>query len=172
VAIFQFIPFFGPFVSWAPPVVAAILTQPEAIIPIILVMAVGWFITMNVVQPRVMASSVGIHPVVVLVSVLIGLRIQGVIGAIFAIPVAAVISAFFFHYLNRTQGGPRDVTSRAARRVEEREGRPVRVPTPPAVTAPGGTPAEAGAGAAAGAARSTTIATATETANPTNEDDT
>ncbi|MEA2027110.1 MAG: hypothetical protein U9O18_10510, partial [Chloroflexota bacterium] len=50
-----------------------------------------------------------------------------------AIPVAAVISAFFFYYLNRSQGGPRDVTSRAARRLEEREGRPVRVPTPPSV---------------------------------------
>ncbi len=135
VAIFQFIPFFGPFLSWAPPVVAAILTQPDALIPIIVIMAVGWFVTMNIVQPRVMASSVGIHPVVVLVSVLIGLRLQGVIGAVFAIPVAAVISAFFFHYLNRSQGGPRDVTSRAARRLEQREGRPVRIPTPPAVGA-------------------------------------
>ena len=140
VAIFQFIPFFGPFISWAPPVVAAILTQPDALIPIIIIMAVGWFVTMNILQPRVMASSVGIHPVVVLVSVLIGLRLQGVIGAIFAIPVAAVISAFFFHYLNRSQGGPRDVTSRAARRLEEREGRPVRVPTPPAVGVPTGSP--------------------------------
>ena len=138
VAIFQMIPFFGPFVSWAPPVVAAILTQPDAIIPIIIVMAVGWFVTMNIVQPRVMASSVGIHPIVVLVSVLIGLRLQGVVGAIFAIPVAAVISAFFFHYLNRSKGGPRDVTSRAARRLEARQGRPVRVPAPPPVTAPGG----------------------------------
>ncbi len=138
VAIFQMIPFFGPFVSWAPPVVAAVLTQPDAIIPIIAVMAVGWFVTMNIVQPRVMASSVGIHPIVVLVSVLIGLRLQGVVGAIFAIPVAAVISAFFFHYLNRSKGGPRDVTSRAARRLEARQGRPVRVPAPPPVTAPGG----------------------------------
>jgi predicted PurR-regulated permease PerM len=136
VAFFQFIPFFGPFVSWAPPVVAAILTQPEAIIPIAIIMGVGWFVTMNFVQPKVMSSSVGIHPIVVLVSVLIGLRLQGVIGAIFAIPVAAVISTFFFHYLNRTQGGPRDVTSRAAKRVEEREGRPVRVPTPPVVGSP------------------------------------
>ncbi len=141
VAIFQFIPFFGPFLSWAPPVVAAILTQPDALVPIVIVMAVGWFITMNIVQPRVMASSVGIHPVVVLVSVLIGLRLQGVIGAVFAIPVAAVISAFFFHYLNRSQGGPRDVASRAARRLEEREGRPVRVPTPPAVGVPSVAPA-------------------------------
>ena len=131
VAFFQMIPFFGPFVSWAPPVVAAILTQPDAIIPITIIMGVGWFVTMNIVQPRVMSSSVGIHPVVVLLSVLIGLRIQGVVGAIFAIPVAAVISAFFFHYLNRSQGGPRDVASRAARRLEARKGRPVRVPTPP-----------------------------------------
>ena len=133
VAIFQFIPFFGPFISWAPPVVAAVLTQPDAVIGIILVMAAGWFVTMNFVQPRVMASSVGIHPVVVLVSVLIGLRLQGVVGAIFAVPVAAIISAFFFHYLNRSQGGPRDVTSRAARLVEQRQGHPVRVPGPPVV---------------------------------------
>jgi predicted PurR-regulated permease PerM len=153
VAIFQMIPFFGPFISWAPPVVAAVLTQPDAIIPIIVIMAVGWFVTMNIVQPRVMASSVGIHPIVVLVSVLIGLRLQGVVGAIFAIPVAAVISAFFFHYLNRSKGGPRDVTSRAARRLEARQGRPVRVPAPPPVTAPGGASlATAPATAASGSA--------------------
>ncbi|CAN5465781.1 AI-2E family transporter [soil metagenome] len=138
VAIFQMIPFFGPFFSWAPPVVAAVLTQPDTVVPILIVMAIGWFIVMNIVQPRVMASSVGIHPVVVLVSVLIGLRVQGIIGAIFAIPVAAVISAFFFHYLNRSQGGPRDVTSRAARRLEERQGHPIRVPTPPPVAGPAG----------------------------------
>src|SRR5262245_8197760 len=72
VAILQMIPFFGPFVSWAPPVVAAVLTDPGAVIPITIIMAVGWFVTMNIVQPRVMASTVGIHPVVVLVSVLIG----------------------------------------------------------------------------------------------------
>jgi hypothetical protein len=130
-------------------VVAAILTQPDALIPIAVIMGAGWFVTMNLVQPRVMASSVGIHPVVVLLSVLIGLRLQGVIGAIFAIPVAAVISAFFFHYLNRSQGGPRDVASRAARRLEEREGRPVRVPTPPVVGAPAG--AQAAGAQAAGA---------------------
>ena len=148
VAIFQMIPFFGPFFSWAPPVVAAILTQPDAVVPILIVMAIGWFIVMNIVQPRVMASSVGIHPVVVLVSVLIGLRVQGVVGAIFAIPEAADISAIFFHYLNRSQGGPRDVTSRAARRLEERQGRPVRVPTPPPMAAPAGTRMATATGAA------------------------
>jgi predicted PurR-regulated permease PerM len=152
VGIFQFIPFFGPFISWSPPVIAAAFTQPDALVWIIVIMALGWFVTMNLVQPRVMASSVGVHPVVVLVSVLIGLRLQGIVGAIFAIPVAAVISAFFFYYLNRTQGGPRDVTSRAARRLEKLEGRTIRVPTPPSVgMPPGPTP---GATSAAGAGSS------------------
>ncbi len=135
VGLLQALPFFGPFASWAPPVVVAALTNPGALLPAVVIMAIGWFIVMNIVQPRVMASAVGIHPVVVLASVLIGLKLYGVTGAIFAVPVAAVISAFFFFYLNRSAGGPRDVTSRAARRVEQREGRRVRVPAAPAITA-------------------------------------
>ncbi len=139
--LLQMIPFFGPFVSWAPPVVVAALTG-SPVLPILIVMIIGWFVVMNIIQPRVMANSVGIHPVMVLVSVLIGLKLQGVVGAIFAVPVAAVISAFFFFYLERSpSGGPRDVASRAARRVEEREGRSVRVPTAPVVVP--GSPAEA-----------------------------
>jgi predicted PurR-regulated permease PerM len=152
VAVLQMIPFFGPFVSWAPPVVVAALTG-DPVLPILAVMIAGWFVVMNIIQPRVMANSVGIHPVMVLVSVLIGLKLQGVVGAIFAVPVAAVISAFFFFYLERSpDGGPRDVASRAARRVEEREGRSVRVPTAPIVvpgTAADGANLSVGGGAAA-----------------------
>src|SRR5688572_1104214 len=132
--VLQAIPFFGPFISWAPPVVVALLTRPEAVLPALIVMGIGWFVVMNIVQPRVMATAVGIHPVAVLVSVLIGLKVAGVAGAIFALPFAAVIAAFFHHFLDRSTAGPRDVTSRAARRVEEREGRRVRVPAPPPVT--------------------------------------
>ncbi len=137
VVILQFIPFFGPFFSWAPPIVVAMLTPASAMAPNALlwitgVMVVGWFITMNIVQPRVMATSVGIHPVVVLISVIVGIKVYGALGAVFAVPVAAVISAFFFHFLSRSaQTGTRDVASRAARRLEERGGRRVRIPAPP-----------------------------------------
>ena len=148
VAIFQMIPFFGPFVSWAPPVVAAILTKPDEVVPILIIMAVGWFIVMNIVQPRVMASSVGIHPVVVLVSVLMGLRLYGVVGAIFAIPVAAVISAFFFHYLN---GHPaRDAMSRPVPHDGSRSARAVRSVCPPIVSTSGPAPLAAATGLAGG----------------------
>ncbi len=128
--ILQAIPFFGPFVSWTPPVLAAIFFKPDAVLPVLVIMVVGWFVLMNIIQPRLMAEAVGLHPVVVLGSVLVGSKIAGIPGAIFGIPVAAVFASFFFYYLarNREAGS---VALRAARRVEEREGRPVRMPRLP-----------------------------------------
>ncbi len=131
------IPFFGPFVSWAPPVIVAVLTKPDAAIPTLIVMGIGWFIVMNIVQPRVMSQAIGLHPVVVLISVLVGIKIAGIAGAVFALPFAAVIAAFFQHFLVHNIRAPSDVTTRAAKRVGEREGRAVRVPKPPPVSAAG-----------------------------------
>jgi predicted PurR-regulated permease PerM len=129
--ILMSIPFFGPFVAWAPPVVVAFITQSGATLPAFILMGVGWLLVMNLLQPRLMSESVGIHPIVVLGSVLIGAKVAGIPGAIFGIPIAAVISAFFFHYLAMTRD-PSPVAARAAKRVEAREGRPVRVPREPA----------------------------------------
>ena len=126
----QAIPFFGPFLSWLPPVLAAVLFKPEATLPTVIAMGVGWFIVMNVLQPRVMEQAVGIHPIIVLGSVLVGSKVAGVTGAIFGIPIAAVISAFFFHYFGRASDKPA-IATRAARLLAERQGRAVRVPRPP-----------------------------------------
>ncbi|MGD0122388.1 MAG: AI-2E family transporter [Candidatus Limnocylindrales bacterium] len=128
--ILQAIPFFGPFISWAPPVLVAIFFVPDATVPALIMMVVGWFVLMNIIQPRLMAEAVGLHPVVVLGSVMVGSRIAGIPGAIFGIPVVAVIASFFFYYLGRNRDTG-SVALRAAKRVEEREGRPVRVPRLP-----------------------------------------
>ena len=133
------IPFFGPFVSWAPPVIVALLFKPDAAAARARsLMGAGWFVVMNVLQPRIMQGAVGIHPIVVLGSVLIGVAgSPGIPGAIFGIPIAAVVSAFFFHFLHRSSGD-RTVAGRAAKRVSsEREGRPVRVPREPDARAGG-----------------------------------
>lgn len=132
--VLQLIPFFGPLLSWAPPIVIALLTKPDAVIPTLIVVGIGWFLVGNVVTPRVMSKAVGIHPVVVLVAVLVGIKIAGIAGAIFALPFAAIIAAFVQHYLARNANTPRDVTTRAAQLVGEREGRVVRVPKAPAAT--------------------------------------
>jgi predicted PurR-regulated permease PerM len=45
----------------------------------------------TVIQPRIQARAVAVHPLVVLVSVLFGSTLFGVLGALLAIPVAAAI---------------------------------------------------------------------------------
>jgi predicted PurR-regulated permease PerM len=129
--LLQAIPFFGPFLSWTPPVIVALVLQPSALLPTLLLMGIGWMVVMNVLQPRIMQDAVGIHPIVVLGSVLIGSRVAGIPGAIFGIPIAAVVSAFFFQFLHRASAD-RTVAGRAARRLAQREGRPVHVPREPA----------------------------------------
>jgi predicted PurR-regulated permease PerM len=128
--VLQAIPFFGPFISWAPPVLVAIFFKPEAAVFALAIMIAGWFVLMNIIQPRLMSEAVGLHPVVVLGSVMIGSKLAGIPGAIFGIPIAAVIASFFFYYLGRNHETG-SVALRAAKRVEEREGRPVRVPRLP-----------------------------------------
>ena len=124
------IPFFGPFVSWAPPVIVAILDQPDKIVPSLILMGAGWFVSMNIVGPRLMGDTVGIHPIVVLASVLIGAKIAGIMGAIFGVPIAAVISAFFYHFYHRSRESG-SVADRAAQRLAAREGRAIRRPREP-----------------------------------------
>jgi predicted PurR-regulated permease PerM len=48
------IPFFGPFVAWIPPVLVAILSKPDATVPVSIVVGIGWLLVMNWLQPRIM----------------------------------------------------------------------------------------------------------------------
>ena len=125
--VLQMIPFFGPFVSWMPPVLVAMLMPNGPVLPVAILMGIAWFVTMNILQPRLMAGSVGIHPIIVLGSVVVGAKIAGIAGAIFGIPIAAVISALFFYWVARARderdrrgpgdaarGGPRGTGGPAA----------------------------------------------------------
>jgi predicted PurR-regulated permease PerM len=125
------IPFFGPFVAWIPPVLVAVVSKPDALLGTFVIVIVGWMLVMNALQPRIMANALRIHPIVVLASVFVGLKVAGVTGAIFGIPVAAVLSALVLHLLRRG-GEQAPVATRAAARVGQREGRLVRAPREPA----------------------------------------
>ena len=62
----------------------------------------------NIIQPRIQARAVQVHPFVVLVSVLFGSTLFGVLGALLAIPVAAAIQISIIEYNNlRTPGDRR-----------------------------------------------------------------
>jgi len=49
----------------------------------------------HLIVPKVMGKSVGLNPIVVILSILIGARVGGAVGAILAVPVATALSVYF-----------------------------------------------------------------------------
>jgi predicted PurR-regulated permease PerM len=101
------IPIYGPYVSWLPPVFVAMLVRPDIVIVVAIVMLVGWFIDENILAPLVRAGALQLHPIIVTFAFLLGAQLAGAIGAIVAIPLAAVVQAFALKYFERyrTQRG-------------------------------------------------------------------
>jgi predicted PurR-regulated permease PerM len=94
------IPFVGPGLALLPPVVISAAFVPGAFIPVTLVLFVVQALIMNLVVPRLMKKTSGVHPVVTVLSVLVGAQIAGIWGALFGLPVAAVISILANYVIN------------------------------------------------------------------------
>jgi len=101
VAIAMFIPFFGPPLALLPPLVVAVAFRPEVAIPAVLVLLVVQTILVNVIQPRLMRESAGLHPILVLLALLVGAQVAGLWGALFGIPFVAVLNLLARYIVNR-----------------------------------------------------------------------
>jgi predicted PurR-regulated permease PerM len=88
------IPFFGPPLALIPPIAAAWIYVPGAFLPITILLVGFQTVIVNWLQPRLMQGSLGIHPILVLVGLLVGAQVAGVWGALFGIPVIAVLNVF------------------------------------------------------------------------------
>jgi predicted PurR-regulated permease PerM len=95
------VPIYGPYVSWLPPVVVAALVGASSPILVAAAMLVGWFLNMNVLAPLVRSDQLQLHPIVLIFAFLLGGQLAGPIGAVVAIPLAAVVQAFFLAYRDR-----------------------------------------------------------------------
>jgi len=85
------VPVLGPILSIIPPVLVTLVTQPAKTVVVFLILFALQAIVVNVIGPLLFKRSIGIHPVVVLVAFLVGLKLAGGWGAIFAVPVAGII---------------------------------------------------------------------------------
>jgi predicted PurR-regulated permease PerM len=88
------IPFFGPPLALIPPIVAAWIYTPAGFIPIVIILVAAQTLIVNWLQPRLMQGALGMHPILVLVGLLVGAQVAGVWGALFGIPVIAVLNVF------------------------------------------------------------------------------
>ena len=96
----ELIPYVGPWISGTiATLMALVAVDPAKAIQVIILFFLVFTVEGELVQPLVMSQAVRVDPLVVLVSVLIGLSLLGVIGAILAVPVAAGIQVLIVQIL-------------------------------------------------------------------------
>ena len=88
--LFELMPFVGPILSGAAAVLAAFATAPALAFYTLIIFLLIHQLEANVLVPLLTSRYVGLHPVIVIVSLLIGIELGGVLGAIIAVPAAAV----------------------------------------------------------------------------------
>lgn len=141
-ALAMLIPFFGPPLALVPPIVATAAFAPQWLVPVAVVLLVVQTVLVNYLQPRLMREALGMHPILVLLGLLVGAQVAGLWGALFGIPVLAVLNVFVNYAINlRTldetpvpteevleevrrevpQARPEELVALAAERVEEQD---------------------------------------------------
>ncbi len=89
-AIFEIVPFVGPIISGAAAVLIAISTSFSlAFYTLIIFLALHQFES-HVLVPLLTRKVVGLHPVIVIISLLIGAQTIGLLGVLIAVPLAAI----------------------------------------------------------------------------------
>jgi predicted PurR-regulated permease PerM len=90
--LFELIPMVGPILASLPAVMIS-LTQPFPLVVYVIVFFVAMqLIENNVLAPRITGGAVGLHPVAAILAIVVGADLGGVVGALFAVPVAGVAS--------------------------------------------------------------------------------
>ena len=90
-ALFEAIPIVGPLLGAIPAILVATTVSPQLALVVAGVYVVIQLIEGSVLVPLVMRNTIGISPLLVLVSLLVGGAAGGLVGAFLAVPVAAAI---------------------------------------------------------------------------------
>ena len=93
-----FIPFLGPIIAVILPVAIAVFTHPEVAVLLFVALLALQQVIFNVLAPRILSHQVGLHPLLVFFAVLTGARVAGVWGAIFGVPIVAVLTTMVSFY--------------------------------------------------------------------------
>ncbi len=89
--ILEIIPFVGPLVAGGVAVLIALGQSSSLAFATLLVFVAIQQIEGHLFVPLLMKRSVGLHPVIVIVSLIIGGQLEGILGVLIAVPAAAVI---------------------------------------------------------------------------------
>ncbi|MBO2454132.1 AI-2E family transporter [Actinomadura barringtoniae] len=97
----QFIPTVGTYMAGAAPVLVALTRSPSTALWVLLFIIAYQQFENYVLQPRITAKTLDMHPAVAFGIVIAGAAVIGPVGALLALPIGASLQAFLSAYIRR-----------------------------------------------------------------------
>lgn len=90
-ALMELVPFVGPVLGALPPILVALFQDPLTAVYVAIFFVALQQLEGHVVAPQVFGHTLRINPLLVIFSLLVGAEIYGIVGALIALPIAAVL---------------------------------------------------------------------------------
>lgn len=96
--LLEIIPYLGPVLSAIPAIILAFMQAPILGVLTLLLFIVAQALENHLIVPQIMKRVVGLNPLVIIISLIVGAQLAGVLGATVAVPIAATASVFLNDY--------------------------------------------------------------------------
>ncbi|HEX8423575.1 MAG TPA: AI-2E family transporter, partial [Pyrinomonadaceae bacterium] len=131
----EFIPLAGPLVIFVLAVAVSSFHSPGQALVVFIFLAVLRIVHDYVTYPRIIGQGIHLHPLAVILAILCGAELAGVAGIFLAIPVIAIISVGYRHWMEH-KGAEEGIVASLLQPAE-----PAAAPSPPPAQTPVVTPA-------------------------------
>lgn len=101
-ALAEILPVVGTWIGFTPGILVLLFLNPVKLLMVMGLVYVYQTIKDNLVAPKVLGHVVGLHPVIVIISLLICAKVAGLVGVLFAIPLASTINVLILYYQERS----------------------------------------------------------------------
>lgn len=96
------IPYIGPFLGFTPAIIFAFLQSPIKAIWVGLVFVLIQWVENNILGPKLLGNTTGMHPLIILLSIIIGGGMFGVWGMILSVPFVSLVTILFKFFMGKS----------------------------------------------------------------------
>jgi len=103
--LFNIIPYFGPIFGLIPAAIMGFIESPFKGFLVTVVFLIIQQVESGILSPKIIGDRVGLHPIVVIISLLIGGQFFGVLGLLLTVPVVAILRVLIKHVIEHIVSG-------------------------------------------------------------------
>ena len=97
----EMVPLLGPLVGSIPAIFIAYTQEPRLALKVALFYLIYYQLDGQVIMPHIMGRSISLHPVLIILGVLLGGKLFGIMGLVFAVPTVAVCKIMYGYFWHR-----------------------------------------------------------------------